>query len=53
MNDLLCRADILFLNARAQFSGILLTNEWDFLAEDSGENGVFSTLFLCMHYLHL
>jgi len=44
MNDLLCRADILFLNARAQMSGILLTNEWDFLTEDPGEDGVFATL---------
>ena len=44
MHDLLCRADILFLNARANMLGILLTNEWDFLTEDPGENGVFSTL---------
>lgn len=44
MHDLLCRADILFLNARADMLGILLTNEWDFLTEDPGEDGVFSTL---------
>jgi hypothetical protein len=45
MHDLLCGADnILFRNARADMLGILLTNEWDFLTVDPGEDGVFSTL---------
>ena len=45
MHDLLCGADnILFRNPRADMLGILLTNEWDFLTVDPGEDGVFSTL---------
>lgn len=42
MNDLLCRADTLFLQVQANV-GILLS-EWDFLTEDPGEDGVFTTL---------
>lgn len=44
MNNLLCRADFLFLGMRTKIPCILLANEWDFLTEDPGEEGVFSTL---------
>ncbi len=45
MYDLVCRADTLFLAAQNRMEGILLTgNEWDFLMEDPGGDGVFATL---------
>lgn len=45
MYDLVCRADTLFLAAQIRMRGILLTNnEWDFLMDDPGEDGVFASL---------
>lgn len=46
MDNLLCRADALFLTAQAKMNGILFVegNEWDFLTENPKEKGVFSSL---------
>lgn len=46
MENFLCGAGTLLLTLRySGVKGILLTvNEWDFLTQDPGEEGVFSTL---------
>ncbi len=46
MENFLCGAETLLLTLRhSGVKGILLTvNEWDFLTQDPGEEGVFSTL---------
>ena len=45
MNNLLCGAGILLSKLHSMRAGIhLMANEWDFLRDDPGEGGVFSTL---------
>lgn len=44
MNSLLCRVDVLLLTVHTRASVLLTKNEWDFLTEDPGEQGVFSSL---------
>lgn len=45
MSNLRCGADALLFSLQRGIGGILLTdNEWDFLKEDPGDGGVFTTL---------
>lgn len=44
MSNFLCGAGTLLSTLHLEMRGILLTNEWDFLKDDPGEEGVFSTL---------
>lgn len=48
MNNLLCRAGSLLFSAPSGFYGTLLAaatgNEWDFMENAEGDNGVFSSL---------
>ena len=45
MNNFLCRAGTLLSTLHSGMRGVFIaTNEWDFLKDDPGEEGVFSTL---------
>ncbi len=44
MNILLCGAVILLSKHDSGDTGVALANEWDFLKDDPGDGGVFSTL---------